>query len=153
MATDNIGLVRQVIDEVWNKGKTNVLSKLVADGFIGREPLVTELRGPNGLKAHVEMMRTAFPDLHIAVNDIGASGDRVFVRWTARGTHRGAMMGIPASNASGEIHGISVYRVAQGQVVEHHSAFDSLALMQLIGAVPPMDRMAKRPGTQPSAAH
>lgn len=150
MATDNIALVRQMIDEAWNKGNLSVLPKLIADNFIGRETLFGEVRGPNGLKTQLEAMRKAFPDMHLSVNDIGMVGDRVFVRWTGRGTHRGPLMGIAATGKVGEVPGISIYRIAQGRIVEHYASWDALKLMQTIGVVPSMDQMTKRGGAMPA---
>jgi steroid delta-isomerase-like uncharacterized protein len=151
MATDNITLVRRLIDEVWNKGNFAALTELVPDQFVGHQPIVGDIRGAEALQRQVQMFRTACPDLRVTIDDIGASGDRVFVRWTGRGTHRGAFMGIPPTNNAGEVRGISIDRIASGKIVEHHETYDTLSLMQIIGAVPPIDQLMKGRGAQPQA--
>lgn len=40
-------------------------------------------------KSGVTMMRAAFPDLHLDLQDIIAEGDRVAIRYTLHGTHEG----------------------------------------------------------------
>jgi steroid delta-isomerase-like uncharacterized protein len=148
MATDNIALVRRLIEEVWNKGNLDVLGELVADKYVGVEPIIGEVRGMEPFRKHVQSFRSAFPDLRITIEDIGLSGDRIFVRWTARGTHRGAFLGIPPTNNRAEVKGIAVDRVSGGKLVEHQQSYDTLAFFQALGVVPPLDRLVK---TQPSA--
>ena len=147
MATDNMGLVRRFIEEVWNKGDLSVIDEVVSEKYVGTEPMIGDVRGLAALRDQVQMFRTAFPDLRLTIEDIGMSGDRVFMRWTGRGTHRGALMGIPPSNNRGEVRGISIQRVAGGKIVEQYESYDSLRLMQIIGAVPSMERMGKGQGS------
>ena len=143
MATDNMGLVRRFIEEVWNKGDLSVIDELVSEKYVGTEPVIGDVRGLAALREQVQTFRMAFPDLRITIEDVGMSGDRVFMRWTGRGTHRGALMGIPPSNNRGEVRGISVQRIGGGKIVEQYESYDSLRLMQIIGAVPSMDRLGK----------
>lgn len=154
MAMDNIGLVRRFIEEVWNKGNLGVIDELVSDKYVAVQPVVGEVRGLNALREQVQTFRGAFPDLRLTIEDIGMSGDRVFLRWTARGTHRGSFMGISPTNNRGEIRGISLDRIAGGKLVEHHESYDSLLLLQIMGAVPPIERLLKgvsQPVARPQA--
>lgn len=143
MATDNMALVKRFIEEVWNKGNLAVIDECVSDRYVSTEPLVGDVRGLDALRQQVQTFRTAFPDLRLTIEDIGMSGDRVFMRWTGRGTHRGALMGIPPSGNRGEIRGITVTRIAGEKIVEQHESYDSLRLMQVVGAVPPIERLMK----------
>jgi steroid delta-isomerase-like uncharacterized protein len=156
MAMDNMGLVRRFIEEVWNKGNLGVVDELVSDTYVAVEPIVGNVRGLEALRAQVQAFRGAFPDLRLTIEDIGTSGDRVYTRWTARGTHRGIFMGIPPTNNRGEIRGISLDRVAGGKIVEHHESYDSLLFLQIMGAVPPLDLLMKgqsagQPAPRPQA--
>jgi steroid delta-isomerase-like uncharacterized protein len=152
MATDNVTLVRRLVDEVWNKGNLAALTELVPDQYVGHQPIVGDIRGVEGLRQQIQLFRTAFPDLRVTIEDIGTSGDRVFMRWTGRGTHRGAFMGVPPTNNSGEVRGISIDRIAGGKIVEHHESYDTLTLLQVVGAVPPIDQLLKGGrGAQPQA--
>ena len=53
------------------------------------------MRGPDGLNRFAATYRCAFLDLAMNVRDQLAEGDLVGTRFVARGTHRGAPMGIP----------------------------------------------------------
>lgn len=143
MATDNVSLVRRYIEEVWNKGNFSLLAEMVADNYVEHEPIVGEIRGVNALRDMVQTFRTAFPDLRLAIEDIGTAGDRVFLRWTARGTHRGVFLGIAPTNTRGELRGISIDRIAVGKIVEDQKVYDTLRLMQLLGVVAPLESLIK----------
>jgi steroid delta-isomerase-like uncharacterized protein len=78
----------------------------------------------------------AFPDLNQTVEETVAEGDKVVVRFTARGTHTGELMGIPATNKSITVGGIAIFRVVNGKVVEVHEVFDEMSLMQQLGVIP-----------------
>jgi steroid delta-isomerase-like uncharacterized protein len=83
-----------------------------------------------------QMFAAAFPDGKHQITDMIAEGDRVVVSGVWRGTHKGDFQGIPASGRSVEVNMIMVDRFAGGRIVEHGGLFDTLALLQQIGAFP-----------------
>ena len=96
----------------------------------GREP------GAAGLLQVVGMIRGALPDLRRTIDDAISEGDRVVVRFTDRGTHRGELMGIPPTGRAVTVEGINIARVAEGRIQELWHIEDLLGLMQQLGAVP-----------------
>ena len=80
--------------------------------------------------------RAAFPDTHLTIEDQIAEGDKVVTRWTATGTNQGTLMGIPPSGKRVTITGISITRIANGKAVEDWVNFDTLGMLQQIGAIP-----------------
>lgn len=82
------------------------------------------------------MYVNAFPDFVITVEDMVAEGDRVMIRWRARGTHQGVLMGVPPTGKTVEMEGITFNRVADGKVVEQRENADMMGILQQIGAVP-----------------
>ena len=83
--------------------------------------------------------RTVFLDLHFTIEDMVAEDDKIVVRWTASGTHKGELMGIPPTNERVTVTGMSMDRVAHGKLVESWINWDNLGLLQQIGAIPPAD--------------
>ena len=79
---------------------------------------------------------TAFPDLHFTIEDQIAEGDRVVTRFTARGTHQGAFIGIPPTGKQGVVTGTGIDRFANGKIVEAWFNSDDLGLLQQLGVVP-----------------
>ncbi len=90
----------------------------------------------DAFKQLVTLYRTAFPDFRVPIEDLVAEGDRVVVRWTARGTHQGELMGNAPSGNRMAVTGILIDRVSGGKIEEEWVDYDTLHLMQQIGAVP-----------------
>jgi predicted ester cyclase len=67
-----------------------------------------------------------------------AEGDRVTKVWTANCTHKGELMGIPATGIQITVKGIEVFRIADGKIMELWSSMDNLGMMQQIGIIPRM---------------
>ena len=88
------------------------------------------------------MFREAFPDIEFAVEDELAEGDRVAMRWSAKGTHRGELMGIPPTGNRVETTGMLIYRVSGGKSAEAWVSGDDLGIMQQIGAIPSPEQAA-----------
>ncbi len=57
-------------------------------------------------------------------------------RWTAKGTHKGEFMGVPASGNRIDVNGISINRIQDGKLAETWGVMDTFTLMSQIGAVP-----------------
>jgi steroid delta-isomerase-like uncharacterized protein len=144
MSTEqNKALVRRYWEEVWNNGNLAVVDELIATDFDGH-PLPGEPdfgRGPAGQKQLVGMYRTAFPDLRMTIEDLTAEGDRVAVRWIARGTQTGEMMGIPATGKPTTVTGMFLNRLAAGKIAEGWGNFDALGMMQQLGVIPTAEQV------------
>ena len=139
MSTEqNKTFVRRYWEQVWNQGNLAVVDELIASDFDGH-PLPSDPnfgRGPAGQKQLVGMYRAAFPDVRMAIEDMTAEGDRVAVRWTARGTNTGEMMGMPATGKPARVTGMFVNRIAAGKIAEGWGNFDALGMLQQLGVIP-----------------
>ena len=96
---DDKAVVRRYYDEVLNAGDVPLLEELAISGYREHDPLPGQTGGLDGLRQRVEMLQGAFHP-HFTLEDIIAESDRVVVRWTNRGTHVGAFMGIPPTGKS-----------------------------------------------------
>ena len=136
---------RRFFEEVWNRGNMAVLDELVAPELVDHNRAVPGLpAGREGFRQWVTMVREAFPDVHFTIDDQIAEGDHVVTRWTARGTQRGAFMGIPASGKQVTVTGIALARYANGQNAENWVTWDKLGMLQQLGALPLQERAAER---------
>jgi steroid delta-isomerase-like uncharacterized protein len=134
-AEESKSIVRRLLEEPWTD--LDVVDELVDESYVGHDPsLPGPLDGPQGFKDNVSMFRAAYSDARITVDDQIAEGDTVASRWTGRGTHDGELMGVPASGKQVTVSGIVVSRVANGKVVEEWTNWDTLGMLQQIGAVP-----------------
>ncbi len=88
------------------------------------------------IKEIIGGLQAAFPDLNSEEEDLISEGDKIVVRRTFRGTHKGEFMGVPASGNEVTFGGIFIDRCAGGKIAEQWVVFDALGLMQQIGGVP-----------------
>jgi steroid delta-isomerase-like uncharacterized protein len=113
----------------------DALAEVYAEDVVLHEP-DEDVRGIEGLKQFVSMIRSAIPDLRITLEDDIAEGDKVVSRWSAQGTHQGELMGIAPTSNQVLITGITIHRIEEGKIVEEWENWDALGLMQQIGAIP-----------------
>jgi predicted ester cyclase len=102
---------------------------------------VHHLRGPlppgfEGLRQVGIMMNGAFPDVVVTEEDLIASGDKVVERSSAAATHKGPMLGTPATNKRIKWSEIHIYRLSNGKIAEHWPEISMMELLQQIGALP-----------------
>jgi len=135
---ENKTLIRRFIEEVWHKGNMIFVDKNFATNYIDHHPAFVGLPQREGFKQLVTMYRIAFPDLHFTFEDIVAEGDKVVVRWTARGTHKGPLRGIAPTGKQVTVTGITIFRIAGSKVAERWTNEDTLGMMQQLGVIPPM---------------
>jgi steroid delta-isomerase-like uncharacterized protein len=138
MSTEqNKALVRRLMEEAINRGNTSLVDELFAPDFVEHEELPPGIpTGIEAVKTLFTMFHSAFPDFQIAIDDLIAEGDKVVVRSTWSGTHKGEFMGIPASGQSVSFGVYDIIRMAGGKVVEHWGQMDNMSLMQQLGVVP-----------------
>ena len=129
-------LAKRFYEEVLNRGDVLAIDELVADDFVEHEGLPGIPAGREGLRAWVMLLRGAFPDLVVTVEQMIAAGDEVWVHMTIRGTHYGPFFDIAATGKKVEIGGIDRVRVRDGKAVEHWGVVDNLALFQQLGRIP-----------------
>ena len=138
-AEENKALFRRVLDMI-NTGDLDKADELIAGDYVYHAPGSPEMRGPQGFKQLISMYRTAFPDMTMVLDDILADGDKVAARWTATGTHRGELMGIPPTGKRVTTSGSIISRFAGGKVVEDHEVIDTLGMLQQLGVVPAQEQ-------------
>ena len=132
------GLGRRVFEEM-SKGKEAAMAvidecyapKVVVYGASG---LV--FHGLKDFKQYISEFYNAFPDFHFTIDDMVVEGDKVAIRETITGTHKGAFMGIPPTNKKVTMWALEINRVSGGKIVEARGRFDTLGLMQQLGVVP-----------------
>ncbi|MDX6438862.1 MAG: hypothetical protein QOF45_1445 [Gaiellaceae bacterium] len=136
-AESNKALSRRLLDEAFNAGNMAVVDELVTADFVNHDSAAPEpLIGPDAAKASIEGYRTAFPDLRLTIEDQIADDDRVATRWSARGTHGGELMGMPATGKQATVTGITIDRIVNGRIAESWTNWDTLGMLQQLGVVP-----------------
>jgi steroid delta-isomerase-like uncharacterized protein len=129
-AAKNAALVLESIGAL-NAGDTERLLAVVAPNIVIHYAEMPEpLHGRDTWQQGFELMRRAFPDLEAHVDDLVAAEDKVAIRVSFRGTHKGEFQGIPATGRT--IHYVSheFYRVEDGLFAEEWICSDMASLFR-----------------------
>jgi steroid delta-isomerase-like uncharacterized protein len=132
MSETNGQLTRRWYDEVWNQRKSAAIDAMFAPlgksyGFPDPDSVLV---GPKAFKEIHARFCGAFPDLHIALDDIICEGNRVAVRWTSTMTHLGNHLGFPASKKKAALSGSSFLIIEDGLIVEGWNFMEMHTLIQ-----------------------
>lgn len=134
---ENKAIVKRFVKEVLNERNLAVVDELCAADFVWHAPGgLEQVRGPERLKRLLTGFSTTFPDLRVTIEDLIAEGDKVVVRSTRTGTHRGEYRGIAATGKRATWTWVSIHRIVGGKIVEEWDEGDHLSVMQQIGAIP-----------------
>jgi steroid delta-isomerase-like uncharacterized protein len=136
MSEQNKAIVRRSFEEVWTNKNLDALGEFVATDAVDHTRPPELPSGLEGAKQFFAMYLAAFPDTKMVIEDQVAEGDKVVTRWTATGTHKGELMGIPPSGKPVRVTGIQIDRLEGGKIVESWGFFDQLGMLQQIGAIP-----------------
>ncbi|HKJ39647.1 MAG TPA: ester cyclase [Anaerolineales bacterium] len=117
---ENKNFIRHYVDVVWNG---HDLEK------------AREYLGGNETVDHVEQFLTAFPDVHVIIDDMIAEDDKVMVRIHANATNTGPFGEKPPTGKKVVIHSIRIFRIAENKIVETWAMQDRLGLMEQLGLV------------------
>ena len=120
-----------------NSGDVDGFGELLADDFIEHEELPGLAPSKDGVKTFFRMQIAAFPDLHLAVEDVVADGAKVVARVRYTGTQNGEFQGMPPTGKAVDVQLIDIFTFADdGRVHEHWGVADVMTMMQQLGVVP-----------------
>ena len=134
---DHAALVRRLFDDGFSGGDMQVLDEVLHADFHFEDPNFPP--GREGLKALVKKNNDAFDDWHFELHDMLCDGSKVTVRWTGRGRHVASFMGEAPTSNEVALNGLSIYEIADGQIVADWVMPDNLGFLTQIGVLSPQD--------------
>jgi steroid delta-isomerase-like uncharacterized protein len=132
---DNVATLCRWFEEVWNQGREQAIDELLAPDAVAYNlggPGEIH-RGPTAFKPFWAQLRGAFPDIRFTIDDVVSERNMVAARWTARMTHQGEHLGVPATQKSLTITGMIFLRVEGGKIHEGWNNWDQLAMARELG--------------------
>ncbi|MFC1718604.1 ester cyclase, partial [Candidatus Poribacteria bacterium] len=130
-------MIKRHFEEIWNQGNLGLVDELLAANHVFHDPAAPGVSGHEAYKQLVTGYRIAYPDIHFAIEEIIAEGDKMLARWTGTGTHQGELMGIPPTGVKVTTPGFTIIRIAGGKIVEEWANWDTLGMMQQLGVITP----------------
>lgn len=134
----NIAAARRLYEEVYNQGNLDAIEEIYHPDFFAHGNSVSPegIRGHQGLREFVTLIRTALPDAYFTIEDVLSDNDRVAVRWTMTGTLNGPLFGFPPNGKSGKVTGITIHRFLEGKAIEAWEEADMLGAFDQFGILP-----------------
>lgn len=137
--SSNTATLSRLHDAV-NSGDAAVIAKtideIMAPDVLFHAPVPMDATGTQALKQVWDLLLRAFPDVHVAVEDTIAEGDKVVSRNTVTGTHLGEYRGMAPTGRSVTYSEMFVMRFADGRVVEIWGVVDVFSQMRQLGMLP-----------------
>lgn len=131
----NKATANRFYDEAINGGNMDLIDEVVSPDFVEHEGFPGLGTDRQGVKDFFTMFRTAFPDMKFAIDDMLEDGDKIVVRATMTGTHKGEFMGIAPTGKSISVQAIDIVRFENGKVTDHWGVTDTAGMMEQLGAM------------------
>ena len=114
------------------------LDEVLAADFVPHSLMEGLPPGIEGVKMLQKGTMVTWPDMHTVTEDLIAEGDKVVERWTQTMTHTGdPVFGAPANTGRKvRLTGMSIYRVADGKIVEHWGEMNFYTVLAQLGVLP-----------------
>lgn len=135
MTEDIRELSKRWLMDFWSKGDYSLAHELHAPDYV-RHDSPFPINNPDAYVQFIEIFRQALPDLTFALQDMVVEGEKVLLRWTARGTHKGDLMGIAPTGKTVDTRGMDLLHFKDGKIIESWGVFDSLDVFRQVGAFP-----------------
>jgi steroid delta-isomerase-like uncharacterized protein len=129
-------LARDYVRVVFNGHQPDRAGDYCTDDVVWHGNSLGEVSGVENLTALLTAFLGALPDLVAEEQDVIASDDLVVVRLIVTATHRGDLLGIPATGRRVQWNAIDIYRVTDdGKISEEWASDDMAAFASQLGAI------------------
>ena len=138
MSEANKAAIRRLYNQVYNEGDIGLIDEMYSpDAELHIAGIPEDPFGPQPIKELATMTRTAFPSVHVTIDDLVAADDKVVASVSFNGAFQGAFNGhSPGANLSWWRR-IDIYRLANGVIVEQWGDRDDYTTLQRLGVAVP----------------
>jgi predicted ester cyclase len=130
---ENKAIIRKMIEAI-NKQKLALLDELIISDCVYHMN-VQPIRGLTALKQVIAEEIKGFPDLHVAIEDIMAEGNKVCVRLKETLTHTSEFRGLAPTGKKVTDTAVAIFRIGKGKVVEGWGVYDQMDFFKQLGVI------------------
>jgi C-1 hydroxylase len=138
---ENKAVVRKMFEAI-NKQSLASLDKLMAPDFV-LHMHGQQTQGWAVGRQVVEDEIKAFPDFHVAIEDIIAEGDKVCVRLEETGTHKGEYHGLAPTGNRLSYAVAAIWRIVEGKITEGWIIYDIMEFLKQLGVIEYTEKSAR----------
>jgi C-1 hydroxylase len=128
---ENKAIIRRLY-EADNKKDLSILDELISPDFYDT---TFQLRGLESYRQFETAFFKGFPDWIETIEDIIAEKDKVWVRFTGTGTHKGEWLGLAPTGKKMTLKAVQIWRIVDGKVVAKDSIGDLLDVFKQLGVI------------------
>ena len=128
-SSENKLLIQWVIEELFNRKRTDVVRFLYAPNCHGNSP-DGPYQGRIQFITGFARYAVAFPDFHLNIDYLVSEGERVIVHYTFRGTHTGSWPGLPATGLTLDLPGVLISRIEKQRIVQQDFVWDRVEALR-----------------------
>ncbi len=128
-------LKRLIVDNwsaAWNDGDLDAVDRLCDPGYRRCCRDMPE-RSRDDFKVEIALVRAAFPDLQLTIEDLVREGERVATKWHATGTNDGPFGDVPPTHERVSDGGLTLSTFRDGRVIRDWLTWDPEDLMRGLG--------------------
>ena len=119
--------------DAWNRHDADGIIDTFGEGGTYADPAAGKLPAGEPLRAYVEGLWEAFPDLAFEVTRIVDAGDGTAAEWRMRGTNESAFRGLPPTGRCVDLPGADFIEVRGGRIAAVRGYFDGGAVPRQLG--------------------
>jgi len=132
MSEANKAIIRRY-REAYNSANLDELDEILAPDWISHAWIEGIPRTIESAKELHRMTLSAFPDWHFTTRALIAEDDLVVEHFSFSGTHKAEIGGLPPTGNHFDLGGVSIFRIADGKIVEHWAHADELGFLEALG--------------------
>lgn len=129
----DIKMYTQVWDDIVNKGDIDKINSTYFDTNITAIQSPENIVGIEDFKAYYQNFITGFSNIEFTIIDVFGQGDKIVKHWNFKGTHTGVFFGIPATNQSVDVEGVTLTKMKDGKIAQEQDFMDNAVFMQQLG--------------------
>lgn len=134
----NKQIVSRFIEET-AAGNYAVLNDLLDSNAVLHQPVGKgTFKGPDEIKQNLETWRNAFPDIHVSVDDMVAEGNKVVVRTTLDGTHKGPLGKIEPTHKQVRWPAATFFYLTDSKIMEIWDDGGEFEFLKQLDLLPPL---------------
>ncbi len=146
MTEQNKRVLQRAIEEVFNGQKYEVAAELYDADCAMINPVAGldgNAKGPDYVIGACKVLREAFPDLHYEITELFGEGDKVALRWRAKGTHLGPFGGQPPTGQKIDVTAFATCDFKDGKLIRIMQQVDEQALASQLSVERPLEQYVK----------
>lgn len=129
----DIKMYTQVWDDIVNKGEIDKINSTYFDENITAIQSPENIVGIENFKAYYQNFITGFSDIEFTIIDVFGVENKIVKHWNFKGTHTGDFFGIPATNRTVDIQGVTIAKMKDGKIAQEQDFMDNAVFMQQLG--------------------